>query len=205
MRLARGGSLIHPCLLLCSRASALAMSSNARHAPNQLDFALIDGRSVSFRTGEQSDMSEVFTRMLSELMNPLSLRADRFIVADSVRSAGQPYERAPVAFGQIRELGNTDQWELASVWVKADWRGSGLGTELVRRLRSMHRSAGRQEKDLFLLTLRKTTAWYEALGFEVLELEGPSVPEPMRFEIKAGKAVTGLIGEELACMRGVPE
>jgi hypothetical protein len=46
---------------------------------------------------------------------------------------------------------------------------------------------------------------YERLGFELLELEGESVPPSMRFEIKAGKAITTLIGQELVCMRGVPD
>ena len=38
-----------------------------------------------------------------------------------------------------------------------------------------------------------------------MELEGESVPPSMRFEIKAGKAITTLIGQELVCMRGVPD
>lgn len=105
--------------------------------------------------------------------------------------------------------GSGQLWELASVYVVPECRGRGVGGELVRRLLDGHRGrfggggVGGVDavRDTYALTLRKTLGWYEGLGFEEVTGEG-EVPAQMDLEVKAGRLLTGLIGEELVCIRG---
>ena len=93
-------------------------------------------------------------------------------------------------------------WELASVFVLAEHRHRGTGAAIVRRLLERHAARGLSAADIYLLTLASTAGWYEGLGFEQVS-EPRDVPEPMAFEVAAGRVVTGLIGAELVVMRGV--
>ena len=93
-------------------------------------------------------------------------------------------------------------WELASVFVLEEHRHRGTGAAIVRRLLERHAARGLSAADIYLLTLASTAGWYEGLGFEQVS-EPRDVPEPMAFEVAAGRVVTGLIGAELVVMRGV--
>mmetsp|Transcript_74166 Transcript_74166/g.222906 ORF Transcript_74166/g.222906 Transcript_74166/m.222906 type:complete len:185 (+) Transcript_74166:12-566(+) len=146
--------------------------------------------SVSFRRGSSGDVNPIRATMLQQLMNPLSISHERFLVAES--SAGDR-----VGFGQIRPLGDDPAlWELASIFVEEPWRSRGVGSELVRKLLTEHTSTGRSEADVYLLTLQKTSSWYTKFGFETCE-----PPAPMAFEVAAGGVLTRLLGESLVCMR----
>ena len=149
-------------------------------------------RAVRFRSGAAADQPAIFRAMVAQLMNPLALRVEHFLVADDDAGSGR------VGFGQIRPVGS-DLWELASVYVDDDWRGRGVGSELVRQLLAGHAAAGRPPCEVHLLTLDKTRGFYRALGFEQLSIK--SAPAAMRPEMIAGSAITKLLGEELACMR----
>jgi N-acetylglutamate synthase-like GNAT family acetyltransferase len=93
-------------------------------------------------------------------------------------------------------------WELASVFVLEDHRGCGTGAAIVRRLLERHVERGLSAADIYLLTLASTASWYEGLGFEPVT-EPRDVPQPLAFEVAAGRVVTGLMGAELVVMRGV--
>ena len=106
---------------------------------------------------------------------------------------------------RVRDAASADErqlWELASVFVLAEHRHRGTGAAIVRRLLERHAARGLSAADIYLLTLASTAAWYEGLGFEQVS-EPRDVPEPMAFEVAAGRVVTGLIGAELVVMRGV--
>jgi N-acetylglutamate synthase-like GNAT family acetyltransferase len=93
-------------------------------------------------------------------------------------------------------------YELASVYVLPEFRGKGIGKELINRVLQRHEDRGRPVSDVYLLTLTTTVSWYyDSFGFEVVPEE--EVPAQMAFEIAAGKLITRLIGAKLCCMRGV--
>ena len=91
-------------------------------------------------------------------------------------------------------------WELASVYVGEQWRGRGVGSELVRRLCARHVQRGGARRDLYLITLEPTCGWYEGLGFSRVERQ--DLPPQMGLEVAAGEAVSWVLGNRLVCMRG---
>lgn len=92
-------------------------------------------------------------------------------------------------------------WELASVYVRPEYRHRGIGSELVRRCLGHHVKQGRQlVNGVYLLTLRKNARWYASqFGFDIAT--STAVPKAMQLEIVAGTIVTKMLGEELCCMR----
>ena len=72
----------------------------------------------------------------------------------------------------------------------------------MRHRSDAYSARGLSAAEIYLLTLASTAGWYEGLGFEQVS-EPRDVPEPMAFEVAAGRVVTGLIGAELVVMRGV--
>ncbi|KAL3930913.1 MAG: hypothetical protein SGPRY_001335 [Prymnesium sp.] len=148
---------------------------------------------LTCRPGKPSDTPSIQQRMLAELMNPLAINHERFVVAES---AGER-----VGFGQIRPLSDPGLWELASVYVEQPWRGRGVGSTIVRELLARHESEGYSQTEVYLLCLRRSEAWYARLGFEPLPSPADA-PGAMAFEISVGSVLTKLLGESLVCMRG---
>ena len=228
---------------------------------------------VQFRSGIKSDELTIATTMAKQLMNPLGVKADRFIVATNTADNDRP-----IGWAQIRPLGTAQRdpgkynskpgsydveteaddqmweefenddnavvpiglaslpwtkeyrafeeaarkrrerreaiielekarapmlYELSSVFVLPEYRGMGIGSELIQRVIQRHVNRGRALSDVYLLTLATTVAWYYNFGFEVVPEE--EVPAQMAFEIAAGKLITRLIGAKLCCMRGVSD
>ena len=149
------------------------------------------GHALTFRPGRMADTVPIAAAMATNLMNPLSIRAERFEVA-----TGPDDER--LGWGQLRPLGDDGLWELASVFVVPERRGEGIGSAVVRRLLATHAAAGRRVEDVYLLTLARTRPWYEALGFG----DAGDVPDALALEAAAGRAVTFALGEELVVLRG---
>jgi GNAT superfamily N-acetyltransferase len=224
---------------------------------------------VQYRGGIKSDEQTIATTMAKQLMNPLGVKSERFIVATTADND------RPIGWAQIRPLGTAQRdpgkynskpgsfdvereadermweefeddetckvpvglaslpwtkeyrafeeaarkrrerreaiierekarapmlYELASVFVQPEYRGMGIGTELIQRVLQRHVNRGRALSDVYLLTLATTVAWYYNFGFEVIPED--EVPAQMAFEIAAGKLITRLIGAKLCCMRG---
>ena len=99
-----------------------------------------------------------------------------------------------VGFGQIRPL-TPDYAELASLYVLPEYRKQGIGTALVKELLKCY-DAEKQEAVVCLLTLRPTIPFYTPHGFRVVE----NIPEPLKFEFKAGSVISTLLGNDLVCM-----
>lgn len=102
----------------------------------------------------------------------------------------------------VPSTSTSSYWELASVYVEPDVRNQGIGTELVRLCLQSLAQRGRLESDnVFLITLKTRSKWYQsAFAFEVLE-HLRDVPESMQLEVAAGTVITKLLDEELRCMR----
>ena len=168
-----------------------------------------DDTQWALRNGTKSDQLAISLTMTRNLMNPLGIDSKRFIVAVNSNNDGELY-----GWAQLRPIGGSEQkaaekeqqqssgqnqlWELASVYVMPLWRGSGIGSELVRKVMGKHAMVGRNAGDVYLLTLDSTKDWYRGLGFEVTH----EPPASMKFEMVAGGIVTKFIGAELVCMRG---
>mmetsp|Transcript_17287 Transcript_17287/g.25544 ORF Transcript_17287/g.25544 Transcript_17287/m.25544 type:complete len:245 (-) Transcript_17287:213-947(-) len=91
-------------------------------------------------------------------------------------------------------------WELASVYVQKPHRNRGIGTDLVKRILQRHQNATIGES-VYLLTLLTTANWYrDNFGFETID-DANQIPTQMAFEVAAGTAITGILGERLCCMR----
>ena len=86
------------------------------------------------------------------------------------------------------------------MYVGEQWRGRGVGSELVRRLCARHVQRGGARRDLYLITLEPTCGWYEGLGFSRVERQ--DLPPQMGLEVAAGEAVSWVLGNRLVCMRG---
>lgn len=99
-----------------------------------------------------------------------------------------------------RIRGQNQLWELASVYVKPEWRKRGIGRELIRRVMARHDLLERSRGDVYLLTLDRTEDFYRGLGFGFEVTDEP--PASMAGEIVAGNLITGLMGSKLVCMRG---
>lgn len=99
-----------------------------------------------------------------------------------------------------RIRGQNQLWELASVYVKPEWRKRGIGRELIRRVMARHDLLERSREDVYLLTLDRTEDFYRGLGFGFEVTDEP--PASMAGEIFAGNLITGFMGSKLVCMRG---
>jgi N-acetylglutamate synthase-like GNAT family acetyltransferase len=146
---------------------------------------------VAYRPGKLIDTPLLVSTMAKELMNPLGIDHKRFLVAT--------LKDAPIGFGQIRELGDNQLWELASLFVLPDHRSAGVGSALVHRLLDLHKAAGRPLESVYLLTLAPTIPFYKRNGF--IRCTEDEVPSAMAFEVAAGSAISAILGNKLVCMR----
>ena len=129
--------------------------------------------------------------MLGEKLNPLFLDASNFCVAES---AGRV-----VACAQVRGI-DAGAAELASVVVERRFRRRGLGTLLIGAALDAAARRGVDTRDVYLLTLTRTSRVYEQCGFRPIAFE--DAPLTMRLEAAAGKLVVRFLGAgELCAMR----
>jgi N-acetylglutamate synthase-like GNAT family acetyltransferase len=152
---------------------------------------------LSFRQAADNDMPAIFKALLRERMNPLSLKAEHFVVA------ARESDGSVQGFGQLAPLGGGPdagpQWlELRSLIVDPDHRQRGIGrrllAELVRRA---------DDAEIYLTTLASTTRFYAAEGFQTLQRG--DVPRSLLFEYAAGTVVARIAaGQQLAVMRRRP-
>ena len=152
-----------------------------------------------FRRATEADKALISQMVQGEKMNPLFQDPVNFLIA-------QDDENQVVGIGQIRPLGK--QYELASLVVREDMRGNGIGTALVNELLERHKAkilAGVADPDamvlpdVFLLTLKSSTPFYSRMGF--LEIPVSMAPMGMQMEAAAGGIVAKMSGGELTCMR----
>ena len=143
---------------------------------------------IDYRVGMRADVPGILATMVRQAMNPLGINHDRFIVAEA--------SGATVGFAQIRPCG--EDWELSSVYVEPEFRGRGIGSELVKRLLANHAEQGRPLCDIYLLTLASRCGWYEALGWK----QTLTMPDSMELEFVVGTPLARLVADDsLVSMR----
>jgi N-acetylglutamate synthase-like GNAT family acetyltransferase len=124
----------------------------------------------TIRPALEHDQAEIRALIRKVGINPLGIRWQRFLIA--VNGAD-----ALIACGQIRTHGD-GSLELASIAVRAAWRGQGIGTAIIRDLKAAHRST------LWLTCRTELKPFYEASGFtEIPDLDRmpPYFRRVMRF------------------------
>lgn len=152
-----------------------------------------------FRPANAADKDLISKMVREENMNPLFIDPVNFLIA-------QDDEAQVVGIGQVRPLGKN--YELASLAVRKDMRGNGIGTALVNELLERQKAKLMVEAsdpssvslpDVFLLTLVSSTPFYSRMGF--LEIPVSMAPMGMQMEAAAGSFVAKMSGGELTCMR----
>ena len=153
---------------------------------------------MRLRRGRAGDLGALAALVLREKMNPLFLEPSRFVV-------GVEEDGTLVGGGQIRAVGPPEAGadELASVVVRADRRGQGIGGRIVDELlrgRAGAAGAGGEARELFLLTTGGATGFYRRRGFApVAPAEAPGA---LRAEQALGALVARLaVGETCVAMR----
>jgi ribosomal protein S18 acetylase RimI-like enzyme len=76
-------------------------------------------------------------------------------------------EQEAVGWVQINEL--PDAVELGQIYLRREWQGRGLGTELVRAVKRRARAAGKPAKLSVMRNNPRAQALYERLGFREVE------------------------------------
>jgi N-acetylglutamate synthase-like GNAT family acetyltransferase len=151
------------------------------------------------RRGSPADRGVIFRSILSEGMNPLGIRTERFLVVEEKDVQSQ--KNQIVGFGQLRPLSATDL-ELASVYVAPAYRRRGIASRIVAHLleeqrRSLHSVSGPKKRRIFCLTVGNESL-YSRAGFTRFPLDqnfiwNSDIPCGLRFEMLAGRVVAALV------------
>ncbi len=123
----------------------------------------------------RADDQATITRMVREAqINPFDLRWSRFLVAED--------ESGVVGAVQVRPHPGAP--ELASLVVRADRRGRGVGGELVRAM------LARRPQGLVLFCRPQLESYYARFGFRTLTLS--EAPPGVRLKYALGRVLIGL-------------
>nr|CAI77907.1 acetyltransferse [Guillardia theta] len=118
------------------------------------------------RAATDKDLDTIREMVTKENMNFLFLNPADFLIAEA--------DDEIVGIGQIRSLGKS--FELASLVVREDMRGQGIGTALVEELLARHKkkhegdNAEKRPPDILLLTLQLPPSFYSRLGIQKMPL-----------------------------------
>jgi GNAT superfamily N-acetyltransferase len=202
---------------------------------------------LEFRSATADDINQALKILLQQAMNPLGLSQETLLVvtasseddkatktvwSDPKQQRSSSSSSASswplLGFGQIRPL-NDNYSELASLYVRPDYRTQGIGTALVQQLLDRHNNHYNNNKNtkgnksssnlplsssssqpptptlrppqVCLLTLKPTAPFYEPLGFRVAsDVERTQLPISIQLEYKAGQALSAFLGNDLICM-----
>ncbi|OLQ03487.1 hypothetical protein AK812_SmicGene13573 [Symbiodinium microadriaticum] len=126
----------------------------------------------------------------SMVMSPFGLQAENFLVAED----DEPGD-GRLGFAQLRRLGPSDSQ------VKAEARGRGLGSRLVRAL--LGRSDEPGKRTVYALTLKNKLGFFERLQFKELSGKDLSLlPTELGLEAQLGRVIAPIAaGEPLVVLR----
>eukprot|EP00439_Symbiodinium_sp_Y106_P002982 s1083_g1.t1 len=120
------------------------------------------------RPATAGDMPWIALTIASMVMSPFGLQAENFLVAED-----DGPDDGRLGFAQLRRLGPSDSqgeepapFLLASLYVKAEARGQGVGSRLVRAL--LGRSDEPRKRTVYALTLKNKLGFFERLQFKEL-------------------------------------
>lgn len=162
---------------------------------------------VSYRQGFAEDQALISSTLGKLRMNPFNVHPANFIVAEERPNEVDESKlgKDVVGFGQIRASGDT--YELASLFVKDDWRKQGIGSSIVRQLLARHAAENGEDalNRTFLLVPENNMKFYSRLGFTEVPLESDSVPLLLKAEAKVGSIITNfMFGVGVKAMKASP-
>ncbi|CAE7893871.1 unnamed protein product [Symbiodinium sp. KB8] len=154
------------------------------------------------RPATAGDMPWIALTIASMVMSPFGLQAENFLVAED----DEPGD-GRLGFAQLRRLGPSDSqgqpapFLLASLYVKAEARGRGLGSRLVRAL--LGRSDEPGKRTVYALTLKNKLGFFERLQFKELSGKDLSLlPTELGLEAQLGRVIAPIAaGEPLVVLR----
>lgn len=167
--------------------------------------------SIQFRSATSQDVFEARKILFKEAMNPLSISEQTLFVAYNYDGSDDNNNKndsssSLIGFGQIRNLeGNNNYSELASLYVKPEYRHQGIGSALVQQLLSKHdNDANAYSRSICLLTLKPTIDFYTPFGFVTVNKEDMKqhydLPTSFLLEYQAGTIISAMLGNDLVCM-----
>jgi len=139
---------------------------------------------MNIRPARAEDRATITAMVRGARLNPMDLRWSRFLVAEDATGI--------VGVGQIRP--HPDVSELASLVVREDQRGKGVGGQLVRALMARSSSA------LVLFCRPQLESYYARFGFRAVGVK--EAPPSLRTRYAIGRFITRLIvGRPMLMMR----
>ena len=130
---------------------------------------------MNIRPAQAQDQAMITTLVRRACLNPFDLQWSRFLVAED--------ESGIVGIGQIRP--HPDAHELASLVVRQDRRGQGIGGQLIHALVASSHST------LVLFCRPSLEGYYARFGFRVMEVR--EAPPALRTRYAVGQLITRLV------------
>jgi N-acetylglutamate synthase-like GNAT family acetyltransferase len=138
----------------------------------------------AIRTAQAEDQMTITAMVRGAHLNPMDLDWRRFLIAED--------ESGIVGVGQIRPHAGTP--ELASLVVRKDRRGQGVGGQLIRALVAQSPGA------LYLFCRPQLGSYYTRFGFRAISVE--EAPPSLRTRYAVGRFFTRLfLGRTLLLMK----
>lgn len=136
----------------------------------------------------QADDDRVIHDLVQEArINPTALDWKRFVVAEDPRGE-------VIGCGQVKSHGDGSR-ELASIAVRPEWRGRGVGTAIIQHL--LERDPG----VLYLICRSRLGPYYEKFGFRAIE--EAEMPRYFRRLARLASLIEALrlMGDEMLVMK----
>jgi amino-acid N-acetyltransferase len=130
---------------------------------------------MKIRPARAKDQMTITTMVRGARLNPIDLRWQRFLVAED--------ETGIVGAVQIRLHGGTP--ELASLVVRGDQRGRGIGSQLIQSL------VTESSQTLYLFCRPELKDYYARFGFRAIGVK--EAPRLLRVRYAIGRLITRLV------------
>jgi len=139
---------------------------------------------MNLRPAQVEDQATITAMVRGARLNPMDLKWSRFLVAED--------ETGIVGVGQIRPHRGAS--ELASLVVRQDRRGTGVGGQLVRAL------LAESQETIVLFCRPRLESYYAQFGFRAIEVK--EAPPSLRTQYAIGRLITRLVvGQPMLMMR----
>jgi N-acetylglutamate synthase-like GNAT family acetyltransferase len=124
------------------------------------DLARPTPHAIYLRAAVAADAPAIRRMVRAAGINPLGLHWQNFVVAEDALRAGEQGENV-AGIGQVKRHGDGSR-ELASIAVRPELQGTGIGSAIVRTL------LARERGPLYLICREELTGYYARFGFRAV-------------------------------------